>query len=447
MAPNLNASRNRKGGSTAGKYTPRENVAVQVALVHSTDPKTPTPADDYIEAFLLHDAYGLKAEFDGDGVPLTSIKAKVDLETKGRYYEGQDPTKQPTEMWDLGKGRRKGTGAKIGDNPTVILEKSRLNKQTNEVEVSFITIGQRDQNSEFELVIENVMAIVYDEKTNPENGHKKQARNIFLVEEAVEVNSMDTLKAAILSKLEDNRADRSFAMIHLVGREVQPIVSEKDEDGNTQPQYPYQAISYRVSLGYDSENKVSLEPAASVEAWFADEQNADDIATIEICLDPEQKMMVEVIGGFSYPTGKNSLPSAKGRMSDHLSFQAPWENPETGAKGVDRTTGNPYVMQGVARGHMVLGRVDGEDGPGNWYAKDTFVTRSFDPLIYRDRELITKNTPPEIAAVFEAQATRRAAEKVEFFNKRRDAAKEPEDKIKQESDDNFDPSGGMQMGR
>jgi hypothetical protein len=492
----LNASKNKGrgngGNSNGGSFSARENVMVQVIEVHEANENKPTPKEDTITAALLHDAYGLTAEFEPDttdpetgeiipGAPKTLITARIDVSTPNRY-RNPDPAKQPTEMWDLKVDRRKGTGAYMGPNALVVLEKSRLNQQTGEVEVQFLKVAQHELNQDNELAITNVMATVGAEREKVKADgtvEKKQDRKIYMVEEASLVTNMEELKAALKDKLEDGRGERPFAVIHMVGRDVQPTEMETvDDDGNkiTVPRYPYEARSAVVYLGYDHENKVQLSAEDSIEAWFTEPamtrdgkpvyardenneivkdaegnpvpalRNAETIDLIEAYLGHEA-VMFEVIGGFAYNTGLNSLPSTKGRMSDHWNYQVDWENRETGLPGQDKD-GNKYVTQGIARSHMLLGRVKKRNELGPWYAQKTFTTKAFGAHVFLERELITPNTPAEIAEVFTAQAERRAKAKAEEIRARNNNAAAPKEDDNIATEDNApDYSGGIAMGR
>lgn len=465
---NLNAGRKGKG---KGGYQPPENVYVQVMAVNDTPgSREPNPKEDTIDAGLLADAFGLEAKFDADGNPLTILKARIaqDPATINRR-KPKDPTKLHTEMWDLKTGRRKGTGDKMGKFPTVILEKAKLNA-AGEIEAQFIFIAQRDRESEKELVIENVLAQVANEGTYSDGG-KFQKRKIYLAEESTKVSSLDALKAAVIEKLSDDRAEKPFALIRVVEdkvHETEVPVYQMDDDGNQvlgedgepiitgkRPRYPYEARAASVYIGRDGD--VAMSPEASVEAWLANPPRDPDAEMVDIIQaflvdksEGHEGLIFEVIGGFTYNTGKQSLPSAKGRRSDHYSFQMLWENPETGLGGADRKTGEAFVSQGISRAHMVLGRVEDQETPGtygSWYAQKTYTTRAYGQHIFQEREIVTPHTPDKVAALFQAQAERREKARAEQFfeqNGSRNAAPKEDDDIPQ--DDNQPAyDGGMAM--
>lgn len=497
---NLNASKksaNRGNGNGNAPFMPWENIMVELKSVHEADPKKPTPDKDYIEAYLLYDACGIKAEFEPDtvdeatgekipGAPKTIITAKIDPNTKGRYAN-PDPAKTPLEMWDLKLGRKKGTSGKMGQNALIVLEKARKIGD-NEFECGFLYAAQRDRESETDLVIENVFSMVgAEEERTKRDGSvvKVQERKMYLAEEATLVTNMDELRAAVVDKLTDPRAERPFAMIHVIGTEPTDRIV-KDEDGNVVlddkgneiPRYPYEARTASVYLRWENEAQLSADE--SFDRWFTDVSTTRDGKPVyerdedgNILKDeagnpvPELRhgemieiinnylgaegLLFEVVGGFTYNTGKNSLPSAKGRMSDHWNFEMDWENRETGRTSVNKDTGKNFTMQGLAQSHMILGRVEDNENPGTygpWYAQKTYTTRSFNPAIFQEREIITPNTPPAVAAVFVEEADRRSKAKAEEYRAIRNKNNGPvreDDNIPVDNEPDY--SGGMAMNR
>jgi hypothetical protein len=488
---NLNASKksgNRNNGGN-GTFIPMENILVELKAVFETDPKKPTPDKDYIEAYLLYDACGIKAEFEPDtidaesgekipGAPKTIITARIDPNTKGRYGN-PDPAKTPLEMWDLKLGRKKGTSGKMGESALIVLEKAKK-VGDNEFECGFLYAAQRDRNSETDLVIENVFAMVGEEGQRTKRDGtvvKFQERKMYLAEEATLVKSMDELRAAVVDKLTDPRAERPFAMIHVVGTEATDR-TVKNEDGTETPRYPYEARSASVFMRWEDE--VQLSADESFDRWFTDvsttrdgkpvyerDENGDIVKDADGKPVPELRnsemidiinnylgeegLMFEVVGGFTYNTGKNSLPSARGRMSDHYNFEMDWENRETGLTAVNKETGKNFTMQGLTQSHMVLGRVEDNEAPGTfgpWYAQKTYTTRSYNPAIFLEREIITPNTPAPVAALFVEQAERRSKAKSDEFRAARNKNAGP---VKEDDnipvDEQPDYSGGMAMNR
>lgn len=509
---NLNSSKksaNRGNGNGGGNFVPMENILVELKAVFEADPKKPTPDKDYIEAYLLYDACGIKAEFEPDtideatgekipGAPKTVITAKINPDTKGRYGN-PDPSKTPLEMWDLKLGRKKGTSGKMGESALIVLEKAKK-VGDNEFECGFLYAAQRDRNSETDLVIENVFAMVGEEGERTKRDGtvvKFQERKMYLAEEATLVSNMDELRAAVVDKLTDPRAERPFAMIHVIGTEPQgrfvpelddngnevkdekgEVVLAKDEKGNPIPRYPYEARTASVFLRW--ENEVQLSAEESFDRWFTDVSTTRDGKPVyerdedgNVIKDADGKpvpelrhgemieiinnylgeegLLFEVIGGFTYNTGKNSLPSARGRMSDHYNFEMDWENRENGRTAVNKDTGKNFTMQGLTQSHMVLGRVEDNENPGTfgpWYAQKTYTTRSYNPAIFQEREIITPNTPATVAAVFVEEAERRSKAKSDEFRANRNKNNGPvneDDNIPVDKEPDY--SGGMAMNR
>ncbi|NTF17287.1 hypothetical protein G6L37_02425 [Agrobacterium rubi] len=468
----LNGSNKRSGGNGNKRTSSfKENVLVQVLGVNETNPKAPTKETDTIDAGLLHNAFGLEAKFDNDGNPLTILKARVDVNAKNRY-RNPDPAKQPTEMWDLRTGRRKGTGDKMGKAPVVVLEKASLNAN-GEIEAGFIIIAQRDKDSEKELVIENVLSTVYEETTRGDR--KVQERKIYMAEEAVLVESIDALRAAVKEKLEDDRASRPFAIIRVIGKDLEEV-------DPAEPRYPYEAATSTVYPRFENETNLSAEE--SFDRWFTDTAKTQDGRPIyqrdendEIVKDADGQpvvalknaamigfvqdflinkeeehdtVMFEVIGGFTYTTGKQSLPSTNGRLSDSVNFQMSHENDETGIVSINAKTGRPYTRQGITRAHMLLGRVEDQEVPGTygaWYAQKTIPTKGIDRQIFKECEIITPHTPAVVAAAFKEQADRRFEARSEEFKSKNNAPAPKDDDDIPHGDEQPAYDGGMAMGR
>lgn len=469
----VNLNKNKKSGGKGGNgWVAPENVYGMVMAVHDTGTGGPKPKDDWIEFGLLADAFGMKADLDADGMPTVILKARIaqDEATIARRAP-KDPNKTLTEMWDLKTGRKKGTGDKMGKNPLIILEKAKLNA-AGEIEAQFIFIAARDCNSEKELVIENVLSSVSEEGTYGD-GNRYQKRKIYLAEESTKVSSLDELKAAILDKLTNERAEKPFALIRVVEdkvHETEVDVYKTDDEGEpiadangeltvigTRPRYPYEARAASVYISYDKD-KNALTPEASIEEWFANpprDADAEMASIIQSYLVEKEEghegLVFEVIGGFTYSTGKQSLPSSGNRLSDHWAFQTPWENTETGLGGTDKKTGKEYVTQGVSRAHMVLGRVEDNENPGTygpWYAQKTYTTKASAQDIFLEREIVTPHTPPQVAELFQAQADRRDKAKRDkrFQVNNKDAAPREDDNIPvEDSQPAYD--GGMAMSR
>lgn len=469
----VNLNRNKKSSGKGGSgWVAPENVYGMVMAVHDSGTGGPNPKDDTIEFGLLADAFGLEAKLDADGMPLTILKARIaqDEATKARR-KPKDPNKTLTEMWDLKTGRKKGTGDRMGKNPLIILEKAKLNA-AGEIEAQFIFIAARDRDSEKELVIENVLSSVLEEGEYAD-GNRYQKRKMYLAEESAKVASLDELKAALLEKLKDDRGHKPFAVIRVVEdkvHETEVDVYKTDDDGEpvadvngelvvtgTRPRYPYEARAASVYIAYDQDKK-PLSAEASIEEWFANPPRDADAEMADIIqaylvekAEGHEGLVFEVIGGFTYSTGKQSLPSSGNRLSDHWAFQIPWENTETGLGGVDKKTGKEYVTQGVSRAHMVLGRVEDNENPGTfgpWYAQKTFTTKASAQDIFLEREIVTPHTPPQVAALFQAQAERRDKAKRDkrFQANNKDAAPREDDNIPvEDSQPAYD--GGMAMSR
>ena len=474
---NLNKPSGR-GNFRSNSSPAKENVMVQKVRLHTTSDDGPVKETDYMEVALLHDALGLTAKFDENTKePLTILKARIDVNTPKRYAN-PDPKKTPLEIWDLEVGRKKGSGDEMGENPIVVLEKATLDK-SGDIIASYITIAQRDMESISEMAVANVMMTVLPEEPVGNSGKTKQERRVYFPGEATKVSSIDELKAKIAHVFNANADDPGtpIAAVRILMATTQPTESEPDANGEIHSQYPYQSKVYHIYRPYDEEREKARpsdpEAAAAFDAelsmdyakqWFTRTRqddpdtlaNGDKIELIEGCLASDD-FIVEVIPAMKLTTGQQSLPSAKSnRMGDERMFVYDYEQQLTGRNSVDQN-GKKREDFGVAVGHMILGRVvkylkdketkavTVEEGP--WFAKKSFTSRAFSPLIFQPRELITPNVPAPVAEAFMEQAVRRKSTRFSNDAEKKDT-REHEGRINMDGQDAPDYSGGrMGVGR
>jgi hypothetical protein len=466
--------RNSSFSGNSNRNPPKENVLVEVVQVHAVNKDKATKEQDTVEVKLLHDAFELPAG--------TIVKARIDHAHAVRY-KNPDPKKTPMEMWDLAAGKKKGSGAKMGDKAVVLFEKAHKGAD-DVVVVQFLHVAEHVPNSPTECAIENVMTTVEEEKVG-NDGKARQTRRIYLPLESEKVTTEDELRAAVIKKLEDDRPGNPFAVIRVMKNEL-----IKDAEGNVVTEgYPYEAYATSVFRPWDRETEGLLSGEASFDRFLTDEKKTPDggqvfardedgntikdaagnpvpelrnarmISYLNAYFNPEteedkqdvEKYTLEVIGGFSYTTGPLSLPSAKGRLSDHYQYLIDWENPDTAKTSADRETGVKFKMTGICASTILLGRVDNDGAP--WYAQKTFTTKQGTGReIYTLKELKTPHTPVEIAESFKAQATRRSASLRAAFdnqdksNNSAKSNKANDDMIEQDGEPDY-TGGAMSVGR
>jgi len=388
-----------------------ESVAVMIAEVHLADPskKTANPAEDYAIAYLLEDAFGMKAEFnlnvpDTDehyGSPLTSVKIKM----KPRNLSGEYT---PMEIFDLQPGKRKGASLPMGQWPTVILERAYLDSRTDTVVVNWLHVAQRDNTNAQERCLTNNLVTVESERYDVRDNERKyrQIRFTASPDRAVTFNDMASFKAAATEMLKENLEQGDGQPLALMRFVTNDSFDEgKVPEIHTRLVYP----AYKEGgEGYE-------EPAVSVERWLADESNKGWVNLINQAA-TETGYTVELIPLSRYTTGKESLPSKRGKGRDDAeSFQIPSEDRENGYAPTRKNNGEGFLMtNGYAAGSMIVKRA--ADPTARWFATKTLRKTGFGPIYMRD-ELVTPNLPEKVRNVFESLAAARGeAARARFTN-------------------------------
>jgi hypothetical protein len=449
----------RSGNGRGFKKPQRESVAV----IMKTDPyradlKIATPAEDYFVGTLLADAFGKKA---GEEVrvktEISSPKRKANAEKVAADQDGNK--KALLEVVDLTFGKVKG-GATMMANPTIILEKALYNAQTEFVEAEFLSVGTHSDTIDNERVETGVLVSVdRARKSNRDGGGIRQTRFFYDRDNAAKVewndpaSSVEDIRQAVEKALEDaskSEYKRPFVVLQVVNK-------------NPQPELPfgYEAVSAHIPLAYDSESKTSKTPTESFQEFFTAVSTDKDGKVRPLMVNPvdpdgvaledkwvvakdangavvpllrnqeiidvlesafeefeagSQDYVVQVIPGYSFTTGRDSLPSSGN--GDAVSFLAPEEDEFTGEK-------KKWDGRFLAEGSMTLGRVKRVEREGTtlgeWFAKKTFTALSYDARLFRECEIITQFTPPEVADIFSENAERRLAEKNQRANERREA--------------------------
>lgn len=485
--------RSGNGGNSKPK---RETVAVVMKSdPYRKDPKIATPSEDYLTGTLLTAAFGKEAGEE--------VRVKVDVSSKWRKANAekvaaaQEGSKMAlTEVVDMQFGAVKG-GATMKQNPTIILEKAIWNSRTEFVEAEFLTVGTHSDTIDNERVETGVLVSV-DKARKNSNGEVRQTRYFYDRENAAKVEwndpatSVDAVRAAVeqaLEKASKSEYKRPFVVLQVVNKNPQPKLP-----------FGYEAVSAHIKLAYDSEKQVNKSPSESFQEFFTAVRTDKDGKVMPLMVNPvdadgvvqEDKWVVardekgqvvpllrnqevvdvldsafnefeagstdyvvQVIPGYSFSTGRDSLPN-KGN-GDGASFLAPEEDEFDGSK-------KKWDTRYVAEGTMTLHRVKKETREGiqlgEWFAKKSFTAISYDARLFKECEIITEFTPPEIAEIFVENADRRLKEK-DDRSKERKAAREngasQEQAPAQESgysndDDGIneeqeDLSSGMGMGR
>lgn len=469
----------RSGNGGGFKKPQRETVAVVMkADPVRVDPKVATPAEDYFVGTLLADAFGKKAGEDVRvKVEVSSDKRKKNAEKVAADQDGGK--KALMEVVDLTFGKVKG-GATMLANPTIILEKALYNAQTEFVETEFLAVGTHSDSLETERVETGTLVSVdRARKSTRDAGGSYQTRYLYerdkasLVEWADPATAVDAVRAAVEKALEEasqSEFKRPFVVLQVVNKTPQPELP-----------FGYEAVSAHIPLVYDRVNKVSKTPAESFQEFFtAVSTDKDgkvrplmvnpvdgDGVVIEdkwvVAKDAEGKVvpllrnqeivdvldsafdqfeagsteyLVQIVPGYTFTTGADSLPSTGN--GDATNFLAQDEDEFTGEK-------RKWDTRYLAEGTMTLGRVKRVEREGTtlgeWFAKKTFTAHSYDARLFRECEIITQFTPPEVADVFRENSERRLKEKNDRAKERREERKAAQNRD-QDQDQDRNYAGG-----
>jgi hypothetical protein len=446
MAIRDKVSRPGNKGTGSGQSKIKMNVPVIMTKeVYRADPSLPTPAEDYLFGTLLVDAFGKKAgEEVRVKIDVGAPKRKANYERAATDQDGEK--KRLLEIVDMEFGVKKG-GAVMKQNPTIILEKATFDARTQFVVAEFLNVGTHSDTHSNERVLAGVMGTVDEVRTSQKTNKPYQNRYFYDRDNARPVTwsepaaAYDSISAAVGQALEEaanSGFSRPFVLLQLVNRKPQENA------------FGYDAITFRVPIAYDADNKVSksaqeslvefytalaLEDGKTIDLYIPeidDQGNEiegksklaynDDGSVAKVlrhqyalsiidaaCKEIEEGVsdyFVQVMPGYTIPTGGDSMPSNK--LGDAYSFYGPIEDDETG-EIKDKDT------RYLAECSMSLGRVMKEERTGvtlgPWFAKKTFTTYAFDARLFKEHEIITDHTPAEIAEIFRANAERRYLDK------------------------------------
>lgn len=386
-------------GSVKKSYAPQsgggsESVAVQIAEVHLADQskRTANPAEDYAIAYILEDAFGKKAEFDEKNSALTAIKLKMRPRPHltGEY--------QPMEIFDLQVGKRKGSSAPMGEWPTVILERAYLDNRTDTVMANWLHVVSRSNLDTLNRCISGMVSVDAERYNMKDNVREYyQDRHAAHPERAATFDDMDSFKAAaadFLTRKTEYGDGKPMVMIR--------IVNNASFEAGKVPE-----IANKIIFATTHEEGGIRVPDAGediVDRWVADEANAEWVSFINQAKS-ETDYTFELIPIYRYSTGKESLPSKKGKGRDDADdFAVTKEDRDNGYAPIRKNNGEPAVTSGFAAGSMIAKRQNDTDA--GWYSIKTLRKTGFGPIFMRD-ELVTPNIPANVKAEFERLAKAR----------------------------------------
>lgn len=435
-----NTTRNGGGG--------RQNVVVELASVHTEGGNDPNFEKDYAIGYLLHDAFGKKAEYDDDGNPVTEIRFQV------KKPDNYDPKKPAASIAKLNQDR--GLWKKVVAGNHLIIENAYLDSRSDTVMARWLTPGSRDPFAGNEVCRINdsakrapsgnaFLTTVYKEKfqDNPDGGRSSYQYRISLDQESAKpVSSLEDFKAKVTQMFYDMSNEGVASRFAESGREFY----QNNGDGRGHPRVYLRGVDVRdesglytdsvmVRLLWDNENKKSLSVEESIDAFLNDERNAELVGALSETHD--ENTYLEVIPAQVYKTGRDSLPSMKDRGGDD-SARFPCPVLDAFGKETRDNDGRVSIGSGFAPGIVTLGRKDG----GPWFAKSTFRTEMYGPISPL-AEIITPELPAHFRDLFEQRAAARN-EIMKNKNKPAPAKEEPApDEAEEGLEFGAEPAPGM----
>lgn len=200
------SSKRRSGGFNRGgsaNRDPQENIAVVVDEIVIADPKKSNWEEDHAKVRLLHDAFGMTAEFDEIGAPLTEATVRM---TKPR--EGS----RRRDMFKLAKPVS--GGAAMGPGSIVFFEKAYFDKKAGDIKANFAKGGPTAEQQGFDPVsgeekevLRQVLPATYtlvrnEFKRDGEPSGTQQAYYVNVADAAVVTND-EELTAAVQSAMDN----------------------------------------------------------------------------------------------------------------------------------------------------------------------------------------------------------------------------------------------------
>ena len=364
-------------GGNRGSYA---NVAFQVKdYVFETAGKP--SANDYIEAYLLHDVGSLKAEFDAEGVPTTVVKIRYNAQTEKN-------AKRPSIL-EYSRGRGNAKAMEIGG--LGIASSAEVDSKTGDLVCNWLERYYPKIDSELHFPLPNVVASVRPESEGKDGRKNFQGRYIMNPDAAEAFSGLDDFKAKAASII-----DRLADMPGSSGVVVRIIDTEELANGGKDP-----SASAEFFEAWNSEAQAYEGGASAVEKWLATDLGQQYAGLIEKA---EPQNIFHVIPQMRIATGPMSLPSAK--LADA-------NGPITDAwkRRNDDSTGYQFqykdrLSAGYARTHVHVFRMANDTN--QWLSGGSHLAEAF-PAVQHQSEVITPDLSDDVKEKLLGLATARKA--------------------------------------
>lgn len=373
----------RSGNGDKGRS---ENVTIQVMEINIQDKSKPSP-DDHMVGRLLHDACGIKAEFDAENAPLTEVKVFLrpaenkTANMRAEIYDFQSP-RQGVRV----KSIKPGLGM-------VCFSGAYMDQKAGMISARWPEFYTRDMNNGDTVIHPAVITSVFPEW---KEGDRASQRSVSFYPEAAErvANEAELAEAVKKFSVHEGGFGRPFFMMRMI--EIDPSDASK----------AYAAMaSYTVGRKKEGDEYVDRTPEETLEHFLSTERPAALIG--EWKKDPN--LHVEIVPGVSFDTGRDSLPSSKNNKSGAKQDNSIYFG-YTDENGQKRSGAQFATSQYKAR----------EDGT---YFRVASLPIN-DGKLFKMEEIVTAATPADIAAEFEKRASERFQAKMEAYKASADNSQE-----------------------
>lgn len=364
-------------GGNRGSYA---NVAFQVKeYVFETAGKP--SANDYIEAYLLHDVGSLKAEFTAEGVPTTLVKIRYNAQTEKN-------AKRPSIL-EYSRGRGNAKAMEAGG--LGIASSAEVDAKTGDLVCNWLERYYPKIDDELHFPLPNVIASVRPEKPAEDGRKAFQGRYIMSPDAAETFSGMDDFKAkaaSIIDRLRDMPGS-SGVVVRIIAKDTL-LAGEKGPTASSE-----------FFEGWDREAQAHEGGASAVEKWLASEAGQKFAPVIEAA---SPGHIFHVIPQMRIATGPMSLPSAK--MADA-------NGPITDAwkRRNDDSTGYQIDYEGrkeagYFRTHVHVFRMANDTD--QWLSGGSHLAEAF-PAVQHQSEVITPDLSDDVKEKLLGLATARKA--------------------------------------
>ncbi|AOG03354.1 hypothetical protein [Bosea sp. RAC05] len=385
------AARGRNSASTG-----YPNVLVQVKGFKLHDKANPNPDKDVLIGVLVNDADSLKATVDAEGNYATEVEIKVEF-TPEELEKLRAKKTVKHGVFEVAKGKNNNEPVAVGQ--FVAFDRCKI--RGNQITAAFVDrpFGKRgifDPNSMY--IFTNVDTSVRSERTIPgRDGNPDRSVQTAVVtfsDQSIPFTGLDGFKAAIAQAVAASEVYMDEVSVYVRGLET--------EDGVVTP------FSEEFIRRWNKDEQRPETAAEFADRILADENKKDFVAE---AIAGKNNQMWEVVPQVRIDYGANSTHSGKiaARESNE---NAPPLTDDQKRKLNDAERFRIDLGEGFEFGHVKcnvpMQRKIDADSTGRWFGTGVRLLAGF-PLRMGRHELVTNNTPPEIAAAFVKNAEDRYA--------------------------------------